>query len=222
MEDKLRRHVEGLFQETAPTKKAVELKEEMIQNLNDKYNDLIADGKTQEAAYNIIVAGIGDISGLLAELGKDAVPQAYEPVENEYVRRRSAMFTSIAVMIYILCPLPLIILGLAGNMYSDRIGVPALFVMIACATGLLVFNSMTKPNHYRGSDTMVEEFREWQTDAQHRKALRRAISSALWAIIVALYFIISFWTFAWHLTWIIFLIGAAAEAFINIFFALKK
>jgi len=222
MEDKIRRYVEDLFAETAPTKKAVELREEMIQNLHDKYNDLIAGGKTEEAAYNIAVAGIGDISALLTELESEFVQKSPDMFEPEIARRFSAMMTAIAVMLYILSPLPLIILALFGNLNAGRIGVPVMFLMIAGATGLIVYNYMTKPKHYKGSNTMVDEFREWRTDTQHRKSLRRAISSALWAIIVALYFIISFWTGAWHLTWIIFLLGAAVEALLNIFFTLRK
>jgi len=94
--------------------------------------------------------------------------------------------------------------------------------MIACATGLLVYNHMTKPRFFSGSDTIVDEFREWQSGAHYRKSLRRAISTALWSILVALYFIVSFWSSAWHLTWIVFMFGAAIEALINIFFTLKK
>jgi len=221
MEDKLRRYIENLFAETAPTKKAVELKEEMIQNLHDKYNDLISEGKTDEAAYNIAVAGIGDISGLLAELEKDVVPYTPDSPEMEMARRKSAMLTAIAVMMYILCPLPIIIMTMMGFIYSAQIGVPLLLITVAGATGLLIYNSMTKPEYPR-SDSMVEEFREWQSDDKERKALRKAISSALWAMILALYLIVSFMTYAWHITWIIFILGAVLESLINVLFTLKK
>lgn len=221
MEDKLRRYVDGLFARTVLTKKAVELKEEMLQNMHDKYNDLISEGKNPEAAYNIVVAGIGDVDVLLSELETET-PDSPEMLEFEMTRRKSAMLTAIAVMAYILSVLPLIILATFNSPYSARIGVPFMFLLVAGATGLLVYNNMVKPKYIKGSATMVEEFRKWQTETHDIKSLRRAISSALWAILVALYFIISFWTFAWHLTWIIFLLGAALEAVINIFFALKK
>ena len=222
MEDMIRRYVEDLFAETAPTKKAVELKEEMIQNLNDKYNDLISEGKTPEAAYNIAIAGIGDISALLYELEKEAI--AYEPgiIESQATRQKSAMLTSIAVMIYILCALPLIIMNFAGFKYAAHIGVPVLFLMIATATGLLIYNSMTKPQYSKSSDSMVDDFRQWQSDKHDRKALRKAISSALWAVVVVIYILVSFWTNDWHITWVIFLLAAAVEAIINIFFGTKK
>ena len=71
MQAKLRAYMDHLFSQTRPTKAAVELKEEMLQNLTDKYNDLIAEGKTPEAAYNIATASIGDISELLAQLKQE-------------------------------------------------------------------------------------------------------------------------------------------------------
>ena len=221
MEDKLRRYVDGLFARTAPTKKAIELKEEMLQNLQDKYSDLIGEGKTPEAAYNIVIAGIGDVGGLLYELETEAVDEQ-QIVENEVGRRKSAMFTAIAVMSYILSFLPIMILSMMNSRFTTRIGLPFMFLIIAGATGLLIYNSLTRPKSYKDSNTMVAEFRQWQSGAQDRKQLRRAISSALWTIIVALYFIISFATDGWAVTWIIFLLGAAVEALINVFTALRK
>jgi len=219
MEDKIRRHIDELFEETTPTRKAVELKEEMIQNLGDKYRDLISEGKTEEAAYNITIAGIGDISTLLAELEKDMTNNEYT-IEMEVARRKSALLTSIAVMMYILAALPLIILTIFGTLHAVPVGLTVLFIMVAGATGLLIYNSMTKPSY--DSETMVEEFREWQTEGRDRRGLRKAISSALWSIILAVYFIVSFMTGAWFITWIIFIIGAALESLMNIFFNIKK
>jgi len=222
MEDKLRKYVDELFAEAAPTRKSVELKEEMIQNLNDKFNDLISEGKTEEAAYNIAVAGIGDVSGLLAELESDIMPSGTDMQNMEAARSKSAMFTAVAVTMYIISFLPAIIMSTFNSDYSGSIGVPLAILIIAAATGLLIYSNMTKPKYRKSSDTIVEEFREWQADEKDRKVMRKAISSALWSIIVALYFIISFWTFAWHITWIIFLLGAVVESILNIFFTLKK
>jgi len=222
MDEKLCKYVDDLFADAAPTKTAVELKEEMIQNLHDKYNDLISDGKTQEGAYNIAVAGIGDVSDLLDELSHSDLPGSPYQAEHNHARAKAAMLTSIAVMAYILSPLPLTVLALIGYAHSGRVGVPIMFVLIAAATGVLVYSSMTKPRYLKSSDTMIEDFREWQSDAQRRKSLRRAISAALWSVTLALYMIISFATFAWALTWIIFLLAIVAEAFINVFFTLRK
>ena len=222
MKDKLRKHVDGIFEETTPTRKAVELKEEMIQNLEDKYKDLISEGKTPEAAYNVAIAGIGDISGLLKELEDEAKMNPWQKIENEAANKRSAMFTSIAIMMYILSALPLVFLSIINSRAMLVIGIPTLFIMAAAATGLLIYNTMTKPRYEKESDTMIEEFKEWKSENKELKTMRSAISSALWTTIVVLYFIISFTTGAWYISWIIFIIGAAVESFINIFMAMRK
>ncbi|MCL2568165.1 MAG: permease prefix domain 1-containing protein [Oscillospiraceae bacterium] len=216
MDQRLRKHVEGLFEGTAPTKKAVELKEEMIQNLEDKYKDLIAEGKSPEAAANIAIAGIGDVSALIEEMEKGAT------MPNEAGRHKSAMLTAVAVAMYIVSFLPWIILDSLRIRNSGTLGFVITLLFVAGATGLLIYNSMTKPKYYKEDDTMVEEFREWQSDTHDQRQMRRAISSALWTVIVALFFILSFSTRMWHVTWIIFIIGGAIEAFINIFFLSRK
>jgi len=222
MEDKLRHYIDNLFAETVPTKKSVELKEEMIQNLHDKYDDLIAEGKTEEAAYNIAVAGIGDISDLLAELNSEAAQFVPDVAGLEAARRKSAMLTAIAVMMYIISFLPYFVLDMMRSSYNEIIGFPIGLLIVTAATGLLVYNSMTKPKMLSRRDTMVEEFREWQSDEKDRKTLRKAISSALWSIILVLYFVVSFATSAWHVSWIIFIIGAVVESLINVFFTIRK
>lgn len=219
MEGNIRVYVEELFAGTTPSKRAVELKEEMIQNLTEKYNDLLSEGKTPEAAFNIAVAGIGDISYLLKDLEKDAA----HPEIIAAQRQRSAMLTAIAIMMYILSVVPLIILGvLTRGDTGPLIGVVIMFIFIAGATGLLIYNGMTKPKYLKTDDTMVEEFKEWQSASAEQKSLRNSISSSIWALILAIYFLVSFLTGAWYITWVIFVIGAAIQSIVNIFFTVKK
>lgn len=219
MEGKLRRYVDELFADTVPTKKAVELKEEMILNLTEKYSDLLSEGKSPEAAFNIAVAGIGDVSGLLKDLENDS----NNPQQMEAQRRKSAMLTAISIMMYILSVLPLIVLSiLFDSEASVIIGIAFMFIFISGATGLLIYNTMTKPKYLKEDDSIVEEFRQWQSGNRDKKSLRGSISAALWSIVVALYFIISFLTGAWYITWIIFIIAAALESLINIAFVVKK
>ena len=221
MEDKLRRYIESLFEESRPTKKAVELKEEMLQNLEDKYRDLIDEGKTPEAAFNIAVAGIGDVSTLLQHLEEGFYTEP-ELERYEKARRKSAMLTAIAVMIYILSVLPIPLLYELDSEYAHLIGIPIFIIMVAAATGLLIYNNMTKPKQLQEADTLVEEFQEWKSETQENKQMRSAISSALWSLIVVLYFIISFTTRAWHISWIIFIIGGLVGSLINIFWTMKN
>ena len=45
MEEKIRAHMEKLFVSAPKTEAARELKEEMLQNVLDKYQDLVAEGE---------------------------------------------------------------------------------------------------------------------------------------------------------------------------------
>ena len=199
-----------------PSRKSVELKEEMIQNLTEKYSDLVAEGKTPEAAYNIVIAGIGDVSLLLRELEKDGTP----PEAAAAARQRSAMFISIAVGLYILSVIPIAVLSALFPM-GWMPGLILMFLFIAAATGLLIYNGMTRPRIQK-SDTVVEEFKQWQSGSQEHRAMRKAVFTALWAIAVVIYILVSFTTRMWHLTWLIFLVTIAVQAIINAVLALKK
>lgn len=221
MKDKLRAHMDYLFREVPQTHKAVEIKEEILQNLVDKYHDLINEGKTPEAAYNIAVASVGDLSDLLASLkepGKSS--EKMDILEYRQWKKRSAIIVPTAVMLYIISVIPPILISeFFGN---DELGVTLMFLLIAAATGILIYNSMSKPTYIKQDDTIMEDFKEWKNSQAAEKQALKSIKSALWSIIVVLYLIISFTTGAWNITWIIFLLGGVLESVIRAIFDLKK
>ena len=213
MYDKLRDYIESLFKDAPDTVKTVELKEEMLQNLYEKYNDLLAEGRSEQAAFNIAVAGVGDVGDLIETLRSDG--PAGSPVQTESARRRSAALVSAAVMLYILSVVPCILL-------PDLWGPVLLFVFCAAATGLLIYNGMTRTCYRKADDTMVEQFREWKDRNDSRTQICRAIAGAVWALAVVAYFLISFFTQAWHITWLLFPIAGAATAVVKAAFDLTR
>ena len=62
MNERIRTHVEGLFEGAPMTRKILDLKEELLANLNSKYDDLVAGGTSPDDAYRTVIAGIGDVS----------------------------------------------------------------------------------------------------------------------------------------------------------------
>lgn len=241
MQIRMLREIDAMFEGAPQSRKTLEVKEEMLQNLMEKYNDLIAQGKSEEAAFNIALASVGDISDLVEEL-KEAPPKVakfpepdmsgYEddgytaPQESpadheEYKRHHTASVVSIAVMMYIVSPVALILFG-------GRMGLILLFVIVAAATGLLVYYGMT-----RNKGKLLAEDRAPEDDSPEAMARRArmskqqrrffsSLSSALWLVTVALYFVISFASGAWHLTWIIFLIAAAVNNVLRAFIDLYR
>ena len=217
MEDKLRAYMDEVFKDISPTKKSVELKEEILQNLIDKYHDLINEGKSPEAAYNISIASIGDTKELLSAFQQRPAGNMSNE-DYERARKKSALLTAIAVSLYILSIIPPIV----ESKFSLVLGPCLMFIMIAIATALIIYNSMTKPRYEKMDETIVEEFKEWQSQNDSNLRAMRSIKSAIWSVITILYIIISFTTHAWHITWVIFLVGAAIEKIIQAIFELKR
>lgn len=70
MVDQIRIKVEEIFKNAPRNKKIQDLKEEMIGNLEEKYQDLISCGKTPQEAYDISIASIGDIDELITSMSE--------------------------------------------------------------------------------------------------------------------------------------------------------
>ncbi len=215
MNNRLREYIDNLFATAPSNAKTIEVKEEILQNLTDKYNDLIAEGKSEDVAFNIAVATIGDVSDLVREL--QGLPQQYNKIseENEKRQNKNALMSAIAIGLYIFSPVPVIII-------QNEIGLVFLFAFIGIATGLLVYNGITKSRNQPVPDTMVDEFKEWRERNSGKTQLRKSVISAIWAIGVVIYFLVSFSTGAWYITWVIFLILGAIEGIVKALFDMSK
>ena len=64
MREKISIYVEGLFSDAALTIRNAEVQQEILQHALDRYDDLIAAGKSEQEAYDEAVGGIGDVSEL--------------------------------------------------------------------------------------------------------------------------------------------------------------
>jgi predicted ATP-dependent protease len=217
MIERLREYIDELFAQAPPTKKTVEIKEEILQNLNEKYNDLRAEGKSEEAAYNIAVASIGDISELIGELKRNSAAndQSIDETQRLKEKQRGAILVSGAIMLYILSVIPIFIL-------QNTIGLVLMFVFVAVATGMLIYNGMTRTQGRKQEETIAAEFKQWRETNQSRKTVYRSITSSLWAFAVVIYFLVSFWTGGWNLTWLIFLVAIAVNNIIRVLFEYRK
>lgn len=212
MSDRLREYIDTVFAEAPQSIKSVEVKEEILQNLHDKYYDLLSEGKSEEAAYNIAVAGVGDFSELIKELKEENVSN----MDYSKQKQRSAILTAVAIALYILSVIPVIL-------FEGKIGPILLFVFVAAATALLIYNNMTKQPRKTNDMTMAEDFREWRASSSEKHRIFKSITAALWALTIVVYFLVSFLTEDyWHLTWLIFLIAGAINSIVKAVFDLKK
>lgn len=205
MEDRIREYVEELFSEAPYTQQVYELKVELIQNLTDKYHDLIEEGKTPEEAYRQTILGIGEVEELIASV-EDPVS-----VKKEYKGNTFAVRIALAVMMYILCPVPLVIFQAVG--IPVLYGVVILFVMIAVATGILIYTGITVSKERKNPNFVSDEYPHRANG--RKRAVYQAFMSAYWMFCLALYFVLSFVTQRWDITWIIFLVAPALRGIIE-------
>ncbi len=199
MREQLIKYVDLLFAGAAG---AGDIKQEILQNTLDRYDDLVSQGKTPEAAYRLAISGIGDINEILGTENLTPSPASSTPSEPA-AEKDTRIKRAAAIAMYIACPIPLFILGDIGN---GSLGLCLLLLMVAAATALLI--SCGKADKEEHEDMAKEEVHSPQAE------LRRSVASAIRIATLVVFFVLSFATGAWYITWLIFPIGAAIKGII--------
>lgn len=182
-----------------------DIRQEILQNTLDRYDDLVSDGKSPEAAYRLAIGGIGDINELLGSPRQEAEPPKAERRDSPGKKGLRAL----AVALYILCPLPLL---MAADTGMEVYGLCGLLAIVAVATALRMLGAPEK--------TGAEEVRE--RELAPRQQLWLGIRRLLNLVTLVVYFLLSFQTQAWHITWLLFLISAALGQLLKAIIDLKE
>lgn len=208
MKEKLIQYVELLF---AGAQDSEDIKQEILQNTLDRYDDLIAEGKVPEAAYRLAIAGIGDISEILgtpAPQARSAAPTiAEETVSGDSGKKR--LMRAIAVGLYIVCILPLIALSEFG---LDILGLCITVLIVAVATVMMILAAKKDGPEEDTSDVPGDP----------RQELRKSVSSLIRVLGLVIYLILSFMTGAWYITWLVFPITGAVNSLVKAILDLKE
>ena len=207
MREQLIQYVNLLF---AGAPESEDIRQEILQNTLDRYDDLIAEGKVPEAAYRLAIAGIGDINELLGASGgaSPVYSQAAKPVGDGDTDKKKLM-RAIAVAMYILCPIPLIVLSEFG---MEIIGLCGLLAIVAVATLLIILGARKESEETSvATQTLTPEME-----------LRRSIDKLVFTVGVIAYFVISFTTRQWHITWLVFPIIGAVKGLVHAILDLKE
>lgn len=164
-------------------------------------------------------SGYGN-AGIDEDNGEDTTNyRRFTASEQETVDRYrmvSGIMMSVAVALYILCWVPLVVLGgLIDAEWSSILGLVIMMVTIAIATALIIIRSALKPAILRE----VEGFDESSAKSEKNKdPLLNALTTVVWCLCGAAYIFVSIHTSKWNITWIIFIIAAAIENIIKAVF----
>ena len=211
MREKLISYVNLLF---AGNEDCDEVRQEILQNTLDRFDDLVADGKPEEAAYRLAIGGIGDINEILGQEPSPArneaspAPLAESPLRRDTPVKKS--LRAVAVALYIMCPLPLLALAETG---MEVTGLCGLLTFVAVATAFMILGSPSK---------VPPEETPSSKASSPSQALWNSIHTLIEVLTLIAYFLVSFLTGAWHITWLIFVIGCALNGLVKAILDLKE
>ena len=153
----IRNYLETMFASMPNTPEVKKAKDELLAMMEDKYNELIADGANENAAVGTVISEFGNLDELAEDLGlQKEIEEIHEMqqdvsrrvVSMEEVRayfkavRSGAWQVALGVMLCIICVTgPIIAASLKAN---PGLGVIAMFSCIALAVGLFVFYGIAK------------------------------------------------------------------------------
>ncbi len=133
-----------------------------------------------------------------------------DTISQQNYHRKKALFTTVAVMLYILSVV--VIIFFSTVLRSPIVGICVFFLVIAVATGLLIYIEMMKP-------FINEQMRKKVLTKEDR--LYKRITSVLSLIVLAIYLVVSILTMAWGITWILWIVYALLTEIIKLSFSLK-
>ncbi len=213
MESRIHAHIDRLFSGIAPDARVSEIKMELYMNTVDRYHDLLTEGKTPEDAFCGATERIGDVEEILASVGLPVVPQKQEKSDQKKSgpkgkTRKKILRTQGCHIITMLMLCLYFILSFATSAWHITwlifLIMPALENVYCAIIDIICAKAPDTP---------------YLADPETKK-LQNNLSGAIWLIVLIVYFIISF-TFAhWHLTWLIFLLGSAAQSLMFILLTL--
>ncbi|HIS81451.1 MAG TPA: hypothetical protein IAB52_08320 [Candidatus Scatomonas merdavium] len=224
MKERIRAFMDDLLKDIPKSRKVLELKEELIGNMEERYEDLIRQGYREEDAFQCAMDSVGDVRELFREF-EDAGQEAgsvFGVSENQESRKKRAFIHAVGVTLYIVgfaVWMLIIAVATAMGVEEGMAGLAGFIVMLlftAVATGMLVYCSSMYPEYRKKDDTVVEEFKEWRSGNAGQKEKKNTINSLIWLVATILYFLLSFGTGAWYITWLIWLIAPCVQMIVNL------
>ncbi len=134
--------------------------------------------------------------------------------ENENKKHSKALFTAGSVFLYFLAVAWIVFASEFLHM-NDGLIVSIFLLICAFGTSLLIF-------YYISHGKENEENKKKNLKKENENAVCKTIKTIISLLATCIYFIVSFWTMAWHITWLIWLIYAAIISLVDLLFSLRE
>lgn len=156
----IRMYLDNMFSALPKTAQMTEIKNNILSNMEEKYNELKAAGKSENEAIGIVISEFGNIDELVSELGikREEETESHPMISKEEaysyiaVKKTGGLQIGLGVFLCILAPASLILLnrlfkdGVFGTKLMNHTGsvlslIP-LFLLVAVAVGIFIFSGM--------------------------------------------------------------------------------
>lgn len=210
--EKIRNFVENMFLSLPDTPEVREAKAHILEGMADRYEALLAQGKSADEAFGVVAGEFGSMEELRQELGLSLQASAQPgpdlepagPLWEEY-RCFRKKFTTAVTLGVVLCILGLVVwMILAQFWWATRLNLHhiAFLSIIAAAVGLFVYFGIQEESYGR-------RLRQEGVPAGETRREEEPLNGFIMLTATAVYLILGFTRNLWHPGWIVFLIGAA-------------
>ena len=160
-------YLDNMFLNLPKTPETERAKAELAAMMEDKYNELLSEGKKKNEAVGIVISEFGNLEELEEELGLEEIHQeetAGTRSTKRYIHREEAeeylsfagkayKWIAFGVLLCICCPIPLLIMSPVSLVLSGSreeitdvsaifLGVIPLFILIAIAVALFIYHGI--------------------------------------------------------------------------------
>lgn len=161
----IKNYLDNMFMGLPKTQEVQRAKEELLAMMEDKYQELKAQGKTENEAIGIVISEFGNLEEVAEILGiagymrknprddEEQVLYLTREDAQEYIEasQRQGIRIGLGVMFCILSPIVLIVLdgasqvrGLGlGEQVADGIGLLVLLILVAAGVGMMIMGGIT-------------------------------------------------------------------------------
>jgi len=151
----IKSYLDAMFSNMPNTPEVKKAKAELFSMMEDKYNELIAEGVSENAAVGTVISEFGNLDDLAEDLGltkeveevheREQQPKRFVSIDEatEFLRaeKKKALLIATGVLLCITCVCwPIVTDSVWGFMNIDMYGAAMMFVWIAIGVGLFVYS----------------------------------------------------------------------------------